>query len=132
MAKAKRSSSTSPPEPRNARPTDLQLSVVTRVEFFHTVRTLIWAFAVIGCLYVGLALPVRYSAGQETSVTFVARALLDMNVYVWLPYLVAGGSVILWRRERELRKRTVRREHERVEEFEKEKDPNRTSSGFEE
>ena len=95
-------------------------------------RALIWGVVIVGCFYVGVALPVKYSAGQATSVTFVVKALLDMKVHIWLPYLVAIGLAGLWKRERSLRKRTIRREHKRVEAFEKKIHPNRTSSGFEE
>lgn len=92
----------------------------------------IWGTVIVGCFYVGVALPVKYSAGQETSVTFIAKALLDMDVHIWLPYGVAVLLAGLWKRERTLRKQTIRREHKRVEMLEKQIDPNRTSSGFEE
>lgn len=128
MAKAKRSKST----PQDQSNTSLRLSVVKTVQIYQTVRALIWGVVIVGCFYVGVALPVKYSAGQETSVTFVVKALLDMKVHIWLPYLVAIGLAGLWKRERSLRKRTIRREHKRVEAFEKKIHPNRTSSGFEE
>lgn len=128
MAKAKRSKST----PQDQSNTSLRLSVVKTVQIYQTVRALIWGVVIVGCFYVGVALPVKYSAGQATSVTFVVKALLDMKVHIWLPYLVAIGLAGLWKRERSLRKRTIRREHKRVEAFEKKIHPNRTSSGFEE
>ncbi len=128
MAKAKRSKSTS----RDQSKSNLRLSVVKTVQIYQTVRALIWGAVIVGCFYVGVALPVKYSAGQETSVSFVAKALLDIEVHIWLPYLVAIALAGLWKRERSLRKRTIRREHKRVEAFEQKIDPNRTSSGFEE
>jgi hypothetical protein len=128
LARAKRPKST----PRDQSESNLRLSVIKTVQIYQTVRALIWGGVIIGCFYVGVALPVKYSAGQETSITFVAKALLGMEVHIWLPYLVATGLAVLWKRERNLRKRTIRREHERVEAFEKKIDPNRTSSGFEE
>lgn len=128
MARAKRSR----PTPRDRSNTSLQHSVVKTVQIYQTVRALIWGAVIVGCFYAGVALPVKYSAGQETSVTFVAKALLDMDVHIWLPYGVAVLLAGLWKRERTLRKRTIRREHKRIEVFEKKIDPNRTSSGFEE
>lgn len=128
MAKAKRSKFTS----RDQSKSNLRLSVVKTVQIYQTVRVLIWGAVIVGCFYVGVALPVKYSAGQETSVSFVAKALLDIKVHIWLPYLVAIAFAGLWKRERSLRKRTIRREHKRIEAFEKNMHPNRTSSGFEE
>jgi len=49
-----------------------------------------------------------------------------------LPSAAAAAFFGLWRRERFLRITTVYREHRRVEELEKQIDPNRTSSGFDE
>lgn len=99
---------------------------------FRILRLITWFAGLIGLSYVTIALPVSYSAGQETTIHLVYEWLLAARVHVLLS--IAGNVTlfILWRRERMLRKSSIHREHQRVEELEVQKDPNRTSSGLEE
>ena len=101
-------------------------------ELFRLARWIIAFAGVALIVYVAIPLPLKYSAGKETAVSLVYKVFLDARLEVILPYAIAGLFAGLWGRERRIRKTSVRREHERVEKLEKNKDPNRTSSGLEE
>lgn len=102
------------------------------VELFRLLR---WAVAFGGTaliLYVAIVLPLKYGAGKKTTISLIYNLVLDARLEVILPYVLAALFAGLWRRERQIRKMSVRREHVRIEEFEKIVDPNRTSSGLDE
>lgn len=105
-------------------------SAVVVIEGLRTLRTLIWAVAVVALGWLCVAEPVRALAGQQTMLDF--QALIDLDLHVALPYVAAVLSVGLWHRERRLRKSAVRRENERNRKLERKIDPDRTSSGFKE
>ena len=86
----------------------------------------------VALVYVGLTLPIRETAGQETVLTVGYRAVLDMKMHIILPYVAAGGFGWLWFSERRTRINTVERENRRNRELEEKIDPGRTSSGFNE
>jgi len=105
------------------------------VIIFESFRLALWIIVFAGValiVYVAIPLPLKYSAGKETVISLVYKVVLDARLEVILPYVIAALFAGLWGRERRLRKMSVRREHERVEKLEKNKDPNRTSSGLEE
>lgn len=86
---------------------------------------------VVGSLYVTVALPVKYSAGEETVIRIFYNAIASFKLYVIIPYVAAAAFFSLWIRERKISKKAIHREHQRLKELEKEKDKNRTSSGLE-
>ena len=102
------------------------------IESFRLVRWIVAFAGVALIVYVAVPLPLKYSAGKETAISLVYKVVLDARLEVILPYAIAAAFATLWGRERRLRKTSVRREHERVEKLERNKDPNRTSSGLEE
>lgn len=75
-------------------------------------------------LYIGIVLPLSYTAGKETFINVVTKAVLDLDLYILLPWVGAVVLFGLWQVERFLRKTSVRREHTRVEKLEKDRDPN--------
>ena len=101
-------------------------------ESFRLARLVIVFLGVALIVYVAIPLPLKYGAGKETAIGLVYKVVLDARLEVFLPYVIIVLFAGLWGRERWLRKMSVRREHERVEKFEKNKDPNRTSSGLKE
>ena len=104
----------------------------TIAERFRLARWVVAFAGVALIVYVAIPLPLKYSAGKETAISLVYNVVLDARLEVILPYIVAAVFAGLWKRERRIRKTSIRREHERIETFEKNKDPNRTSSGLEE
>lgn len=115
------------PDPQ---PPQIPTSAVAVIEGLRTLRTFIWAGAVVALGWLCVAEPVRALAGQQT--LFDVEALIDLDLHVALPYVAAVLSTALWYRERRLRKTTIRRENERNRKLEQTIDPERTSSGFEE
>lgn len=101
-------------------------------ELFRLARWIVGFLGVALILYVSIVLPLKYSAGKETTISLIYKVVLDTRVEVILPWVLVALFAGLWRRERQIRKMSVRREHVRVEELEKDKDPNRTSSGLDE
>ena len=115
-----------------ARDAHLVRQVHITLERYRLGRYAVIALGVVGSLYVGIALPIKYTAGQETVLNIFYRAVLDLKLGIIIPYVLILIFFILWQRERKVRKSSVKREHQRVVELEKTKDPSRTSSGFEE
>lgn len=101
-------------------------------ERFRLARWVVAFAGVALIVYVAIPLPLKYTAGKETAISLVYSVVLDARLEVILPYILAVLFAGLWGRERRIRKTSIRREHERIEAFEKIKDPNRTSSGLEE
>lgn len=85
-----------------------------------------WSFLI----YLGIVLPLKYTAGKQTIVNFIYGAALDLKMNMVVPWAAVALFGGLWQWERYLRKKTVAREHRRTEELEKQQDPNRTSSGL--
>jgi hypothetical protein len=75
-----------------------------------------------------ITLPTYFAAGKQTSLTIAYNAIADLKLHMVVPYAVAACLGVLWKRERNLRKTTVEREHRRVAELEKKLDPGRESS----
>lgn len=107
-----------------------RLHILTQI--FSLIRLAIYFLGWALLLYVGIALPLFYTAGQHTTIDIVYRAILDFQMHVVVPYVVAAATTGLWMKERRLRKRSVNQEHVRTEQMERRIDPSRTSSGFEE
>ena len=118
-----------PDEPLGPRPPAL---LVVTLAVIGLLRVAVYMAGAIGLVYVGLYLPIRETAGQETVLTVAYRAVLDMKMHIILPYVAAGGMSWLWWTERRTRITSVERENRRNRELEKEIDPGRTSSGFNE
>lgn len=80
--------------------------------------------------YVGVALPVKYSAGKQTSISYVLNWMQNMRIDAALAYCGAAGSAgwAVWERKKRLRERKER--DDRIRELELGHDPNRTSSGL--
>lgn len=84
----------------------------------------------IALIYMGIVRPLQITAGKQTVVDFMYKAVLDLKLHMVVPWAAAALFGGLWYRERNLRKKTVAREHGRVTELEKQLDPGRTSSGL--
>lgn len=125
MAKKTAPARTSSP---NATPSGLILGL----EAFKFLHASIWPAALVACVYLGVTVPARETAGLTTTLTVAYRIIGDLRLDVLVSYVAAGTFGILWRKERRTRIEAVAREHRRVEELERRLDPNRTSSGFEE
>jgi hypothetical protein len=102
------------------------------LQAFNLLRLIVWFLGIALCLYVGVALPIRYGGGQTTTINLVYKLILDLKMHVIIPYAVATLLFGLWKRERRLRKISVKREHERVDALERRLDPYRSSSGLKE
>ena len=112
-----------------------QQSVRPFIFVFEAFRLARWIVGFGGAaliLYVAIVLPLKYSVGKETTISLIYKVVLDTRLEVIFPYVLAALFAGLWGRERQIRKMSVRREHVRVAELEKNKDPNRTSSGLDE
>lgn len=107
-----------------------KLLIITRVFNLLDLGVMFGGAALI--VYLGIALPISYSAGKSTTIDLLVRVITDLKLHVVIPYVLAAALACLWRRERHLRKTAVRREHERVELLEKQIDSSRTSSGLQE
>ncbi|MFL6274512.1 MAG: hypothetical protein ACJ74G_04810 [Blastocatellia bacterium] len=73
-------------------------------------------------------LSIKILAGQQTQATIAVSFLGNIKISEALAYALAAGGIIGWRRERGLRKKTVKRIHVRTKKLETERDPLRTSS----
>ena len=93
-------------------------------------KAIVYTAGAVAVVYFGLTVPIRETAGQQTVLTVVYRAVIDMELHVVVPYVASAGFCGLWWSERRLRKSAVRRENQRNRELEKKIDPDRTSSGF--
>lgn len=85
---------------------------------------------IVGALYVGIALPVNYSSGQQTTITYLLAWAVNADVQVWIAWGVAGAAAIWAGLERAKRLRERKERDERLLKYETVKDPNRTSSGL--
>ena len=106
--------------------------IIGILEGCRVLRWLIGGATTVGLVYFGVAIPVSATAGQETNLTVVYRALVDLRVHIILSYGAAAVFFTLWRMERKTRIIAVARENRRNKELEQEIDPGRTSSGFQE
>lgn len=119
--------STAPPEPDKT-PSGLIFSL----EALSVLRSAIYVGGIVACVYFGVTVPVRETAGQTTVISLFYRVIGDFKLHAVISYATAASFYVLWRRERKIRIEAVGREHRRVEALERHIDPNRTSSGFEE
>jgi hypothetical protein len=103
----------------------LRWSQITRIAV-----TLAVCGAIVGALYVGVALPVQASAGQTTTVSYVLEWVQDWQVGTKLAWTGVAGSVVWAILERRMRMKERRAKDSRIVELEKRLDPNRTSSGL--
>ena len=103
--------------------------LVTTIAVIDLLKTALRAGGLVGVVYFGLAVPIRETAGQETGLTVVYRAVVDMKMHAILPYAAAVGAILAWWKERRTRIVAVERENRRNRELEKQLDPGRTSSG---
>ena len=106
--------------------------IIGILETCRVLRWLIGGATIVGLAYFGVAVPVTVAAGQETNLTVVYQALVDLRVHIILSYGAAVVFFTLWRMERKTRIIAVARENRRNKELEKRIDPGRTSSGFQE
>ena len=81
-------------------------------------------------VYLGITRPLEVTSGKTTVIHVGYQAILKARLEVIIPWTIAVFTVGLWVRERHISRTAIRREHKRVEECEKGKDPNRTSSGL--
>jgi len=91
-------------------------------------KLVIWFVGLSVIVALFITLPTYYSAGKQTSLNVVYKAVADFKLHMILPYAIAAVFGELWRRERNTRKSTVEREHRRVAELEMELDRRRESS----
>jgi hypothetical protein len=83
---------------------------------------------VVVAVYFIFAAPIKYSAGQATSITYLVDFLSNIRVSVWLPSCFAAGFFGWGWGERKLRMRERREKDQRLKELEMKLDPNRSSS----
>ncbi|MBU1700298.1 MAG: hypothetical protein KJ970_03640 [Candidatus Eisenbacteria bacterium] len=102
------------------------------VLIFRTIWLVVKAAVVVAIIYMVFPLSLRETAGKQTVIEIMFNIITNLKLHVVLPAALAAAFGGLWARERRVRKKAVAREHMRVEELEKEKDPDRTSSGLEE
>lgn len=101
------------------------------VERYRLLRLLVSFAGSAAIAYVGLALPIKYSAGKETTITLLYDLIADINLHVAISYSVSAFCLFLWRRERNTSAKAIDREHRRVAELERRIDPSRSTSGLE-
>lgn len=106
--------------------------LIFALESLSVLKVAIYAGAIVGCVYFGITVPVRETAGQQTGISLAYEIIGDFKLHAVISYTAAVSFYALWRKERKLRVESVAREHRRVEALERQLDPNRTSSGFEE
>lgn len=90
----------------------------------------IWGASVVGCFYVGIALPVKYSAGQTTTISYLLTWAQAIKLDVLMAWGAAAGTTVWAITERMKRIRERKERDERIAKLEKERDPSRTSSGL--
>ena len=88
--------------------------------------------AFVAMVYLGVTVPVRETAGQETVLALAYRVVLDMRLHDFVPYVAVCVFGWLWWRERRTRITVVERENRRNRELEEKIDSGRTLSGFDE
>lgn len=117
---------------------NLTLKIIRIQERYKLGRLLVRSVALVTALYVGLALPVKWAAGQETSVgilygvQLLANAAVEAKAEVIIPWALVGALFLLWMRERLTGMRALHREHRRLAHYEQQLDPHRTSSELKE
>lgn len=83
---------------------------------------------VLAALYVSIALPIKYSSGQTTVITYVVQWVTDLQAHIVLPW-IAGASGLAYGWQQRRRRVSERAERDaRIEKLELGYDPNRTSS----
>lgn len=92
-------------------------------------KSLLWCVVVLGVGYF-LMQSVRDLAGKETAFNAFVNAIVDMRANEYIAYLLGGGGVLAWWRERQLRKRTIRELGAHTRKLEVRLDPERVSSGL--
>jgi hypothetical protein len=104
--------------------------ILARINLYQTLGLSIirCGFGALGCWFLYKAIGTL--AGQNTSVTAMVNAIVDMRLAEWAGWGVAGVSTVGYARERQLRKRTIRGTGEHVEVLEKRIDPRRSTSGL--
>jgi hypothetical protein len=90
----------------------------------------IWALCIVGCFYVGVALPVKYSAGQTTTISYLLTWAQTIKLDVLLAYGAVAGTTAWAISERLKRIRERKEKDARIASLEQRLDPNRTSSGL--
>lgn len=110
----------------------LTVKVAVFMGIITVLRLAVWLGGIALIVYVGVALPMKYTAGQETTIQVLVRMAGMLRLHVLVPAAAVAVFLGLWRRERRVGMAAVAREHKRVEELEKKLDPRRTSSGLEE
>jgi hypothetical protein len=97
---------------------------VTRIvcTFFHC------AAFVLCCWFIYLA--VESLAGKKTDARILFQAITDLKVNQWVAYIFGAGGVTYGYVQKRLRQSTVARLQDRVQKFESELDPDRSSSGL--
>jgi hypothetical protein len=123
-------------KPRPIQPSKDQINAATAITlrqigaFETTCKHFLTACTIVGVAYVAIYLPIKVSAGQETTiryfVDFVANLKLDVAI-AWTTTAVA--SVWAWR-ERAARMKERAERDRRITELERRIDDKRTSSGL--
>lgn len=84
----------------------------------------------VGCIYVGVALPIKYSAGQTTVIQFMVDWIQHLGIDRVLILVLAGGATGWGYLERTKRLRERSEKDSRIISLEEVIDKNRTSSGL--
>lgn len=95
-------------------------------------RLVVWLAGLSVFSYVTIALPIKYSVGETTVIKYLVGVVGDFKLNLIIPYALSAALFGLWQRERSVRKNSIAREHDRLVELEREKDPDRESSGLKE
>jgi hypothetical protein len=118
--------------------------VITKEEFQH--KSMVWIKSlsvvqsianrliiggtILGCVYLGIYLPVQISAGKSTSINYLVNVAFDLKLHVWIAWAAGAGGVGLAVTERNKRLKERKEKDERIEKLEQQIDPNRSSSGL--
>jgi hypothetical protein len=96
----------------------------------NVVKIAVICGCVVGCVYCGIALPVKYAPGDETVVKVVVDWLWALRVDTIVS--LTGCGALFWWAMSEKRKRIREREERdrRLKKFEQEIDPGRSGSGL--
>lgn len=106
----------------------LAFVIFSRIMEFLKLWTWFGGPALLG--YVFVVLPLRETAGKVTTVSFLYQMVFSYRLDLAATSAAAAIFLILWRRERGIRRNTVERMHAQIKELETEIDPGRTTSGL--
>ena len=71
--------------------------LIIAVAMFTFLQALAWRVALVSCVYLGVTLPVRETAGEVTIIGIAYEIIGDFRLHVVVPYVAAATFGILWK-----------------------------------